>query len=173
MPAKRLDAAVVASSLGGDLAAGEVWTADTTVSGQTHTVLFAANNNAGSFELGKSVAVEANSTGAFVRGPAALPLPASDEFTFGLWNVAPVGASGWALLGEVATKWVGVSPARVTAISEAATTMSVRVKGAAAEKVTLLFAPPTGTASLSLTCEVSSGGSATFNVATGNKGSCA
>ena len=70
-----------------------MWRADSTVSGQTHTVLFAAKNEAmTTFELGKQVAYEANGT--FTRGPGMLTLPASDEYTFGLWNIAPVGISG-------------------------------------------------------------------------------
>jgi len=140
-----------------------------TVSGYTFTVLLAAKlDTAASYQLGAMVAVEANTTSTFVRGPFALQLPPSNEFTFTLWNMAPVSeVSGWALLGEVSTKWVGVSPARVSAIDHHKEGLRVLVKGMAGEKVTMLFAPPVVTDSLSLTCTVTAGGTIVFSARSG------
>lgn len=90
------------------------------------------------------VAVEANSTHRFTRlGAGGLSLPPNGELDFRLWNLAPVERNGWALLGEVAHKWVGVSPARVTAVDASSSGgMEVAVRGAAGERVTMSFAPP-------------------------------
>ena len=122
----------------------QVWAAESTVSGHTFTVLLSALLEApSSFALGEAVAVESNSTSSLIRGPAAVPLHPSDEFSFALWNIAPVGKrSGWAVLGEVTTKWVGVSPARVTSITDSTTGVRVLARGAAGEHVVMSFAPP-------------------------------
>ena len=101
------------------------------------------------------VATEANASTAdgvtrYIRlegnGGGGLHLAANDMFDFALWNVAAVdAASGWALLGEVRHKWVGVSPARVTAIATGAGphgSMAATVRGAPNESIELAFAPP-------------------------------
>ena len=190
---------------------GEVWAADTTVSGRTFSLVFAANLSAAyslsARELGYAaatqlVATEVNASvgGAtsFVRfghlmasgnsvgnssrdadvsassvssSPASAraafhPTPASGDvplqlrangvFDFSLWNVAPVERNGWALLGEVAGKWVGVSQARVTSVSSGSRTsltaasaaaatstwLEATVKGSGGEVLEFAFAPP-------------------------------
>ena len=90
------------------------------------------------------VAVEANATTAPVTVSDAAPLrvAACDELDFELYNLAPREANGWALLGEVASKWVGVSLARFSALAADGTALSVTVRGSVGEVVDVAFAPP-------------------------------
>ena len=85
-----------------------------------------------------------------------------------LWNVAPVEANGWAFLGEVGTKWVGASSARVTGIIATAYDLRVTVRGAIGERVELKFAPPApATRAVVVLCEVPQTGTATATVPAG------
>lgn len=91
------------------------------------------------------VAVEANTTGEARPFDEANPLPLRSlgESDFQLWTVAPRSSNGWALLGEVASKWVGVSRRRFTSVVEDATGgLLVGCRGAAGEQISLLAVPP-------------------------------
>jgi hypothetical protein len=71
---------------------------------------------------------------------APLRIPACGYADFGLYHIAPVfKKTGRAFLGEVG-KWVPVSSARVTAVSDAAAAMTVEIVGEVAEQVELVFA---------------------------------
>jgi len=180
-PATKLDAFLAADAFASDGApTGEVWFADTAVSSRRFGVLLAARVSAATavsqaqfgYAPGASVvAVEANSTHRFTRlGAGGLSLPPNGELDFRLWNLAPVERNGWALLGEVAHKWVGVSPARVTAVDASSSGgMEVAVRGAAGERVTMSFAPPCAgpcaaggqpEATVSVACELPASGRA-------------
>lgn len=90
------------------------------------------------------VAVEANATGALASwgGDKPLALKACGRYDFQLFNVAPRETNGWALLGEVATKWVGVSPARFSNVAADTAGISAVVKGSHGEQVNVAFAKP-------------------------------
>ena len=101
------------------------------------------------------VAVEANATAAARPFDAAHPLPLTSrgEWDFQLWTVAPRGRNGWALLGEAATKWVGVSRARVVSVDAddgAGGGLLVRCRGASGERIQLLAVPPGATRTVSV-----------------------
>ena len=83
-----------------------------------------------------------------------------------VWHLAPVHASGWALLGEVSTKVVAVSPARFVRIEGAAPRgMRVHVRGGAGERVVVAFAPPTAsTRSVVVECTLPVSGLAAVSV---------
>lgn len=71
---------------------------------------------------------------------APLRIPACGYADFGLYHIAPVfKKTGRAFLGEVG-KWVPVSSARVTVVSDAAAAMTVEIVGEVAEQVELVFA---------------------------------
>ena len=91
------------------------------------------------------VAVEANTTS--VARPfdekSALPLRSLGEWDFQLWTIAPRSSNGWALLGEAATKWVGVSRRRFVSVAEATGGgLLVHCRGVGGERIQLLAAPP-------------------------------
>lgn len=71
------------------------------------------------------------------HGLTLLPKPLPD---FDVWHFAPVGGSGWALLGEL-SKWVPVSPQRVLGVEDAwgeegeGAGVLVRVRGTHGERV--------------------------------------
>ena len=104
VPAMREDAFAVADAFAGSAQPsthprGEVWSAPTTVGSETHIVrLVSKLDKPYSYDLGEQVAVEANTTDIFVRGPARHTLAPADELNFTLWNIAPISAiSGWAV----------------------------------------------------------------------------
>ena len=159
-PAARLDSALLAAAIDAPpagLPKGELWTAPTVLDGRTFIVVFAARmtegyaltatelrDAAGARSLPSMVAVEANATATPVTVSDAAPLrvAACDELDFELYNLAPREANGWALLGEVAAKWVGVSLARFSALAADGTALSVTVRGSVGEVVDVAFAPP-------------------------------
>jgi len=112
------------------------------------------------------VAVEANATGTLASwgGDTPLALKACGRYDFQLFNVAPREANGWALLGEVAAKWVGVSPARFSDIVADAAGISAVVKGSQGEQVSVAFAKPgaanTGDDVVSVKCVIPVSGAA-------------
>ena len=76
-------------------------------------------------------------------------------YDFVLYNFAERFSNGWALLGEVKEKWVGVSKAsmeRVTTASDSDVT--VVVQGSPKEMVTLTFVPPTGESTMDMMCQI-------------------
>ena len=153
----------------------ELWFADTDVSGSRYGVLFAARlrktykvdvaNDLG-FNLAKFVAVEANTTSTLTSAEfGKLSLSANGVYDFVLYNLAERLSNGWAVLGECKEKWVGVSKARMQSVSVTdtdATDVSVIVRGAPGETVTLTFAPPKGTSTVELSCTVGEDSTARF-----------
>ena len=189
-PATKVDRLFVAAalSLDGDTTE-EVWFADTSVSGRRYGVVLAARlrhpytmDLADDFGFDAAavaagmVAVEANTTSTLAANLAAngkLSLQPNGEWDFGLYNLAPREANGWALLGEVSGKWVGVSAARVQRVeSTTDRPLDVYVHGTPGEKVTLTFAPPQGTATVDQTCTIGQASSARFSVTGAGKTCC-
>ena len=165
-PATKLDSFFLAGAMAADKRwlhanehpTGEVWSADTTISGRRFSVVLTANLSApytlSPGELGYEndaalVATEANSTSRFVRlgaggGKPGLQLAPCGVLDFALWNIAPVEPNGWAVLGEVRNKWIGVSTARITSVtSSGPNKLAATVKGKGGEEVEIAFAPPT------------------------------
>jgi len=206
-PATKLDTALVAAALGGAAGPrGEVWWAPSVVAGRTYGALFVANLTADhkltpdELRLGlgahQLVAVEANASGVAVGWgaegetgggggavppppppPLPLPLRACGRYDFQLWSVAPREASGWALLGEVSTKWVAVSPARFVSVSASDDELAATIRGASGEAVEVAFAaPPTADggagAVVTVTCVVPLGGAARVVMPASGEGRC-
>jgi hypothetical protein len=141
-PATMIDTAFVAKALGAapsarHLAAGglsrpsgQVWFAPSRVAGRTFGSLLvadlASDHQLMPAELGLHgrladglLAVEANASSTAVLwgvglagAPPPLPLRACGRYDFQLFSLAAREANGWALVGEVGTKWVAASPAR-------------------------------------------------------------
>jgi hypothetical protein len=165
--------------IGGGGKPEEIWFADTHVQDRRFGVLFAARLTAAHdvdavADLGFAatdavVAVEANTTAALSAqfDGKALTLGPNGVYDFVLFNFGVREANGWALIGEVRDKWVGVSNARVQHILSDATTLDVVVRGAPGELVTLTFAKPTGRGTVDVTCTVGQGSTARFRVPEG------
>jgi hypothetical protein len=163
-----------ADASGATSGASEVWFADTTISNSRYGVLFAARlsktykvnvvNDLG-FNLRTFVAVESNTTDVLTATSfGQLILKPNDMYDFYLYNFANRFDNGWAVLGEVSSKWVGVSEARMKSIEATATELNVIVKGAPNEKVTLSFVAPRSQTTTTLTCTVGEDSSATFSM---------
>ena len=181
-PATQIDSAFAASAFNTSLGPrGEVWFAPSVVSGRRYGVLLSATLSSpyalAPSELGYDtadlaaglVAVESNATTAprAFSATAPLALSASGKYDFELWNLSPREANGWALLGEVGTKWVGVSPARVQSISSDGGELSALIRGAPEEVVSFAFAPPAAAAAagvVTVTCHIPPGGAARVTV---------
>ena len=72
---------------------------------------------------------------------------------------------GWALLGDVKEKWVGISKARMERVITASDSdVTVVVKGSPKEMVTLTFVPPTGESTMDMTCQIGDDSTATFSM---------
>ena len=173
---KSSSAAAAPSAASGAAASGaaEIWFADTTVSNSRFGVLFAARlgktykvdvvNDLG-FNLRTFVAVEANTTDVLTAASfGQLVLTANDMYDFYMYNFANRFTNGWAVLGEVSTKWVGISEARMKNIVATETDLTVIVKGAPNETVTLTFVAPRSKTTVTLTCPVGEDSSATFSM---------
>jgi len=176
-PATQLDMMFVNAAFGETAAAAataeeELWFADTDVSGSRYGVLFAARlsktykvdvaNDLG-FNLAKFVAVETNTTSTLTSAEfGKLSLSANGVYDFVLYNLAERLSNGWAVLGECKEKWVGVSKARMQSVSVTDTDVSVIVRGAPGETVTLTFAPPKGTSTVEFSCKVGEDSTARF-----------
>ena len=152
----------------------EIWFADTSVSGNRYGVLFAARlkkkyqvdvfKDLG-FDVQNFVAVEANTTNVLTTlNLGKLTLSANGLYDFALFNFAERFSNGWAVLGECKEKWVGISKARVQSITATDTGVTVAVRGAPNEIVTLTFAPPNGQATIDVTCPIGEDSSARFSV---------
>jgi hypothetical protein len=180
-PATKLDSMIVAEALATGKPTGEVWFAETELSSRRYGVLFSAQLNQPAeiplAELGYAsgaplVAVEANSSSRVTRlgrggkHPSSLSLAKCATYDFAVWNVAPMEANGWALLGEVTSKWVGVSASRFVSVTSEASpaTMRVGVRGAAGEVVEVSFAPPSAGTTLVVKCKIPPQGHATVSV---------
>ena len=85
-------------------------------------------------------------------------------YDFVLYNFAERFSNGWALLGEVKEKWVGVSKARMESITASDSDVTVVVKGSPKEMVTLTFVPPTGESTMDMTCQIGDDSTATFSM---------
>ena len=152
----------------------EIWFADTSVSGNRYGVMFAARlkkkyqvdvfKDLG-FDVQNFVAVEANTTNVLTTlNLGKLTLSANGLYDFALFNFAERFSNGWAVLGECKEKWVGISKARVQSITATDTGVTVAVRGAPNEIVTLTFAPPNGQATIDVTCPIGEDSSARFSV---------
>ncbi len=176
-PATKLDSFILAEALDTDKPTGEVWFAETELSSRRYGVLFSAQLTQPATihpkELGYApyaalVAIEANSTsriiriGGYGRNPSSLDIPKCGSYDFGVWNFAPVEANGWALLGEVTSKWVGVSASRFVSVASEASSTSLRVgvRGAEGEVVEVSFAPPEGSKPVDVKCRIPAQGHA-------------
>ena len=179
-PATQIDATFAAKAFGHNTPDGEIWFAPSVVSGRRYGVLLSAVLKApygikpetlgypAGYEL---VAVESNasSTAVVVSAASPLSLMASGKYDFSLWNLSPREPNGWALLGEVGSKWVGVSPARVQQVYYADTQLTVTVRGAVSETVSIAFASPGSSDHpagkvVTVDCVIPSGGTARANV---------
>ena len=99
----------------------------------------------------------------------ALELPATSKSTFQLWSFAPRLATGWALLGEISTKWVPVSTTRFENIADDSMLgLSARVKGPPGEKVHVSAVAPNSLKILEVECVIPQGGVALFQVSLQN-----
>jgi hypothetical protein len=159
-PATLIDAGFVAAAgLGAPGARafprGDVWSATSLVGGLRFTVLLVARLRApgelrpsdlGIDHGGPLVAVESAAPREAVTFTAMKPLALKrcGKTDFRLWNISPLHTSGWALLGEVATKWVAVSPARFIRVDSAPGGMRVVMRGSTRVSVSRspLVAPP-------------------------------
>lgn len=140
---------------------GELWSAETEIDGRVFGVVFGAQiaadleltpalaglDGASRAEQARAlgyVAVEANASSRALPFSASEPLRmrACGKADFQLWNVAPREPNGWALLGEVRTKWVGVSSARFSAISSDEETVVTHMRGTPGERIIVGFVPP-------------------------------
>ena len=112
------------------------------------------------------VAVEANATSTLSArfDGRVLALRPNGLYDFVLFNFGVREANGWALIGEVRGKWVGVSSARVQRIQSDAATLDVVVRGAPGESVTLTFAKPTGRDTVDVECTVGQGSTVRFSM---------
>ena len=129
----------------------QIWFAETEVSGFRFGVLFATqvlnDYEVALTELGFEdpvVAVESNTTDTLFAGINAqkktLTVPSCDDYDFQVINLASVDSqNGWALLGEVQDKWVGVSNARFVNIDSDSEGMTVTIRGTPNEEVTISF----------------------------------
>ena len=91
------------------------------------------------------LAVDASAPHRVVPFSAASPLRLRrcGKVDFQLWQVAERPVNGWALLGEVGSKTVAVSPARFRSVHAAADgSIRVIVRGSANERLAVAFAPP-------------------------------
>ena len=89
----------------------------------------------------------AAASGPSIRTPgspmACIPSMPNGTFASGLYVVAPV-VHGFALLGEVNSKWVTVSPNRFSALTITPAALTVVVSGPAGEQVTAAAVLPSG-----------------------------
>ena len=146
----------------------EIWFADSIVSGRRFGVVLAARlaqdyqidilSDMGYDQTDVLVGVESNTTYNLYSGLSAdthiLKLKqAASPFDFKIINLSPREANGWAVLGEVNDKWVGVSPARFQSISSDDFGLDVVLRGTPGEKVTVNFVLPSDEI-VSVTCEV-------------------
>jgi len=191
-PAMQLDQQMMANAMRTQPATdGELWAATTMLSGRRFIVLFGARLDAKTtvtpaalgYEDGLPAfsglaAVEANTTSVIREVDASLPLELSPcaDLDFQLWNLSPRERNGWALLGEVSYKWVGVSTARFSALTTGPGShvdletgheadISVDLRGKPGEGVVVSFAPPVDyggspLATLSVTCTIGPAGKA-------------
>ena len=117
------------------------------------------------------VAVEANTTGVARSFDQAntVPLRSRGEWDFQLWTIAPRNNHGWAFLGEVGTKWVGVSQRRFVSI-EAATSdgLLVHCRGISGERIQLLAVPPGSSQSVVVWHTFSASGVASVHITASN-----
>jgi hypothetical protein len=139
-----IDASILAKSgvrqpAGMANASGELWRADTWLdAGGLHfPQLLAADSGAYTLHMAELldpgevapaagfVATEAAAAAAPTARQARaltatqpLVLPRTDKASFQLWSFSPRLAGGWALLGEVHTKWVPVSTTRFSDVAE-------------------------------------------------------
>ena len=80
--------------------------------------------------------------------------PQRSHHALDLWQLAPLGPNGWALLGDVA-RYVSVSPRRFKRVAYAAAGgISALVAGAAGETVTLVALKPAAAAEAGTEWEV-------------------
>ena len=183
-PATQLDRMFVeAAGIGGGKGGGggrggpeEIWFADTHVQERRFGVLFAARlasahavdavADLGFAPTDGVVAVEANATSTLSArfDGRVLALRPNGLYDFVLFNFGVREANGWALIGEVRGKWVGVSSARVQRIQSDAATLDVVVRGAPGESVTLTFAKPTGRDTVDVECTVGQGSTVRFSM---------
>ena len=84
---------------------------------------------------------------------------------FNFWQVSPVDALGWAVLGEASSKWVGVSNKRIIQMQESADGPELRVRGAPSEMVEFSFWNVHTKNQLTRTCTLSAEGFATISTA--------
>jgi len=192
-PAMMLDQQTLANALLKQPAtSGQLWAAPTTLSGRRFVVVFSARlttpttvapaalgYGGHTATFGGLAAVESNLSARIVAVDARHPLALAPcgEYDFAVWNLAPRETNGWALLGEVATKWVGVSTARFAALASPGVRIdpksgdpahiSVDLRGKPGERVVVGFAPPlasgadtTAATTVSATCVVGSTGTA-------------
>jgi len=167
--------AVVANNNDPNAGPAEIWFADTTISGSRYGVMFAARlkkkyqvdiyNDLG-FDVAKFVAVETNTTSTLTKKSfgGKLMLNENNLYDFVLYNFAERFSNGWALLGEVKEKWVGISKARMESITASDSDVTVVVKGSPKEMVTLTFVPPTGESTMDMTCQIGDDSTATFSM---------
>ena len=178
-PATQLDMMFVDAVFGTVAAAAaagspEIWFAETLINDNRYGVLFAARlnrlykvnvvNDLG-FNARTFVAVETNTTTVLTSTTfGELMLDVNDRFDFYFYNFAERMENGWAVLGEVTKKWVGVSEARMTSIVATETGVSCVVKGARNEIVTLTFVPPNSKNTVDVSCTIGEDSSATFSM---------
>lgn len=74
-----------------------------------------------------------------------IKLPKCNRADFGLWHVAPVFSNGWVLMGEM-DKFVPISEQRIRSMSVDDTSVTIVLRGAAFEEVTIAFWKPSSTA---------------------------
>ena len=90
---------------------------------------------------------------------------AATKLNFTLHHVVPVlPHSGWALLGEAATKWVPVSSARFSHLQDDDSGFTVAVAGTAGERVEVMALAPGAAAPQTIVCGCSKGGTLTLSL---------
>ena len=102
----------------------------------------------------------------FTEGqPLALVTPKKEEGKLPLQHSVVVAElkGGWVVLGEM-SKYVTLSPARFTSITVTAAELTMEVRGAAGEVVTVLLRKPAAQALSEVTVRIGSEGSATATV---------
>ena len=184
--ATAIDASILARAgfRGGDgmvnSEAGEVWAARSNLHGAPApcTQLLAADVQVplslAPADLGygsgttKLLVFEANASSAPRVFDTAHPIAvtrAATKLNFTLHHVVPVlPHSGWALLGEAATKWVPVSSVRFSHLQDGASGFTVAVAVTAGERVEVMALAPGAAAPQTIVCSCSRGGALTLSL---------
>jgi len=185
--ATAVDASILARAgfLGGDgtvnSEAGEVWASRSHLDGAPApcTQLLAADVTVplslAPADLGyvgsggaKLLVFEANASSAPRAFDAAHPIAvtrAATKLDFTLHHVVPVlPLSGWALLGEAASKWVPVSSARFSDLRDSASGFTVAVAGTVGERIEVLALAPGAAAPQTIVCSCAKGETLTLSL---------